>query len=339
MAVSTPSFIRQTNLQYLRAALLDLKSATKPQLAERTNLSVITVNALVRDLQDAGEVMEDKVIRPTLGRPAMAYKLNETYCMALIIYTFERDGQDTAFFVVCNLYGDTVEKLEKPMAAVKPSCFDGDIQALLDKYPSIRMIGFGLPATEAGGIIISSDYESLTGCAFCAEREERFHLPVFLLNDVRATTAGYCHNHGIDKSRCVVGLYLPSKYTPGIGVYYDGKLLQGRDGLAGRVSSLISDVQWDKCNYREERYQRAVLELVRMTSCLYNPDLLVVYCETPLDFLEERLPDYFPSRLDRMLIPEIIMQQTLESDFRAGLTHLALEELFRSTFPVSGLEQ
>ena len=70
-----------------------------------------------------------------------------------------------------------------------------------------------------------------------------------------------------------------------------------------------------------------------------HPDLLVVYCETPLDFLEERLPDYFPSRLDRMLIPEIIMQQTLESDFRAGLTHLALEELFRSTFPVSGLEQ
>lgn len=97
MSASTPNLIKQVNLQCVRSALLELKSATKPQLAEYTSLSVITINALIRYLKETGEVLEDSMTHPGLGRPAMSYKLNEEFCMALIIYTFEKDGQDTAF--------------------------------------------------------------------------------------------------------------------------------------------------------------------------------------------------------------------------------------------------
>ena len=89
MSASTPNLIKQVNLQCVRSALLELKSATKPQLAEYTSLSVITINALIRYLKETGEVLEDSMTHPGLGRPAMSYKLNEEFCMALIIYTFE----------------------------------------------------------------------------------------------------------------------------------------------------------------------------------------------------------------------------------------------------------
>ena len=166
MSASTPNLIKQVNLQCVRSALLELKSATKPQLAEYTSLSVITINALIRYLKETGEVLEDSMTHPGLGRPAMSYKLNEEFCMALIIYTFEKDGQDTAFFVVRNLYGDSVESFAKSISVVLPDSFDTEIESLLKKYPAIRLIGFGLPATESGGTIISSDYASLIGSHF-----------------------------------------------------------------------------------------------------------------------------------------------------------------------------
>ena len=192
MSASTPNLIKQVNLQCVRSALLELKSATKPQLAEYTSLSVITINALIRYLKETGEVLEDSMTHPGLGRPAMSYKLNEEFWMALIIYTFEKDGQDTAFFVVRNLYGDSVESFAKSISVVLPDSFDTEIESLLKKYPAIRLIGFGLPATESGGTIISSDYASLIGYHFCEEKKRRFHLPVFLVNDIKAATVGYC---------------------------------------------------------------------------------------------------------------------------------------------------
>ena len=338
MAASTPNLIKQVNLRYVRAALLELKSATKSQLAEYTNLSVITINALIKYLLETGEVLEDAVIHPGLGRPAMSYKLNEEFCMALIVYTFEKDGQDTAFFVVRNLYGDSVEKFERAISAIMPDSFDADVLRLLKKYPAIRLIGFGLPATESGGTIISSDYSSLLGCRFCEEKRRLFHLPVFLVNDIKAATVGYCYSRHVAADRCVIGLYLPCKYAPGIGVYCDGKLFSGCTGLAGRISPLMPHIRWDLCDYGEAPYQDAILLLIYNLCCLYNPDTIIVYSEFSMAFLADRLDSCFATPVDRLMRPNLIHQRSMESDFRAGISHLALEQLFQLEFPIHGLD-
>lgn len=338
MAASTPNLIKQVNLQYVRAALLDLKSATKPQLAEHTNLSVITINALVKCLQETGEVIEDSMTHPGLGRPAMSYKLNEEFCMALIVYTFEKDGHDTVFFVVRNLYGDSVEKFEKPISEIRQDSFDDDIRALLEKYPAIRLIGFGLPATESGGTIISCDYPSLIGYRFCEEKEHLFHVPTFLVNDIKAATVGYCCDRHIAADRCVIGLYLPNKYAPGIGIYHDGKIFTGCTGLAGRIAPLVSNIHWERCSYQEPQDQEAVLRLIYALGCLYNPDTIIVYSEFPLSFLQSRIDEYFTSPIDRLMKPNLVVQKSLEKDFREGISHLALNELFRIEFPIHNLE-
>ena len=338
MSASTPNLIKQVNLQCVRSALLELKSATKPQLAEYTSLSVITINALIRYLKETGEVLEDSMTHPGLGRPAMSYKLNEEFCMALIIYTFEKDGQDTAFFVVRNLYGDSVESFAKSISVVLPDSFDTEIESLLKKYPAIRLIGFGLPATESGGTIISSDYASLIGYHFCEEKKRRFHLPVFLVNDIKAATVGYCYNHHIASSRCVMGLYLPNKYDPGIGLFYDGKLFSGCAGLAGRIAPLMPHIHWDDCDYQENKHQDVILQLIYKLSCLYNPDIIIVYSEAPLSFLREQIDDYFTAPVDRPMKPNLVLQKTLEQDFRAGISHLALDQLFHLEFPICSLE-
>ena len=49
--------LRKHNLQKVRQALRALKQATKPQLAERTGLSAMTVNTLVKLLQRESELV------------------------------------------------------------------------------------------------------------------------------------------------------------------------------------------------------------------------------------------------------------------------------------------
>ena len=46
--------IRRANMQILQQALMDLGQATKPQLAEASGFSVVTVNALLKELVEAG---------------------------------------------------------------------------------------------------------------------------------------------------------------------------------------------------------------------------------------------------------------------------------------------
>lgn len=44
--------VRNHNMQKIRSALRSMRQATKPQLAEHTGLSVMTVNTLVKILQE-----------------------------------------------------------------------------------------------------------------------------------------------------------------------------------------------------------------------------------------------------------------------------------------------
>lgn len=44
--------VRNHNLQKIRSAMQSMRQATKPQLAEHTGLSVMTVNTLVKILQE-----------------------------------------------------------------------------------------------------------------------------------------------------------------------------------------------------------------------------------------------------------------------------------------------
>ena len=47
--------LRSRNLELLRSALRSLRVVTKPQAAEVTGLSVVTVNTLMQELMEAGE--------------------------------------------------------------------------------------------------------------------------------------------------------------------------------------------------------------------------------------------------------------------------------------------
>lgn len=331
MVKKSNNIIKETNLNLIRYEMRKAKIATKPQLAELTKISLVTVNALIKELMETGEVLEDSVIQPQLGRPATLYKYNAEYSLGLVIYMYEKNKKDVANFSVCNLYGEVINSMQKEMECITLEDMDLIIGNILNQYPHIKTIGFGVPGVEVDDQLILSDYVAFQDIKLRCHIENKFKKSVFVENDVNAAIAGYCNTHLEQKDKCVIGLYFPSKYAPGAGIYINGRLVKGCKGLAGEVKFLPLGIDWDTFDHEIEKVDDAIIKVIKTFMCLYNPDTIVLYQEKPGCDYEAKLHDICPTSMEKMMIPEIIITDELNNDFKNGMIYLALEKLEQQT--------
>jgi hypothetical protein len=271
--------VKEINLNILRDAIREVKVATKPQLAELTGISVVTINSLAQILLRSGEILESQIMQPEIGRPAVSYQFNENHRLALIIYLHEKEGIDTGFFTVINLYGESVKKVERTVKQVVINSFDSVIKELIQEFPNIQLISFGMPGVEVNDSLMIMDYEGLLNTKLVSYIKEQFHIPVTFENDINAATAGFCYQHGITKEQCVIGLYFPEKYLPGAGIYLHGDIYKGRNGLAGEIKYLPLFREWVSQDYlrftsieTEEERGELIVNTILSFRCMYDRD-------------------------------------------------------------------
>jgi hypothetical protein len=318
---------KEINLNKLRNAFKLKKIASKPQLAELTGLSVVTINSLVNILVENGEVIEDVIMPSNGGRPATAYRFNNEFSLALVIYMYEQNSQDTVSISVSDLYGEIVDKIEKKMDKIKKDSFDSFIEKMLLKYPNIKVISFGMPGEEVDGRLLISDYIELIDQYFTTYINEKFNLPVIFENDINAAIEGYCCSHGVAKSQCVIGIYFPSKYPPGAGIYMNGGIYKGRNGLAGEIKYLPLGVDWENFDFDKVQMNEIILKTLLAFSCMYNPDIIVLYGDEISDNIISEFKSKCSSEIEKIMIPQIIISKDLNHDFEIGIKQIALNYL------------
>ena len=356
------NLIKDENLKVLRRVLRKEREATKPQLAEKTGLSVVTIQSLIKTLVESGEVLEGEMVHSKLGRPAITYCFHERARLALIIFMYEKNGKDTAVCEVCDLYGIRMERVEKRLEDVSPKSYDDMIEEMLGKYPEIMIIALGLPVVERGGMILASDYPRLLHVNLADYLTEKFHRRVLIENDVNAAVFGYAmqeekkrtdkkdadqgreEKEYMDRERseeelmdrerlnnghtgCIAGIYMPLKYPPGAGICLNGKVQRGRNGLAGEIRLLPSSIDWEYFTYEKEAVEEYLLLTMKALFCFYNPDKLVLYSEIIDESLFRKLEQMCESRIEKLLIPEMEIKRELKEDFEAGMIQIALQEI------------
>lgn len=321
------NLVKEINLNKLRNAFKLKKTASKPQLAELTGLSVVTINSLVKILVENGEVIEDVILPSDGGRPATAFRFNNEFSLALVIYMYEQKGEDTVFICVSDLYGEIVEKIEKKMVEIKKDSFDSLIEKMLLKYPNIKVISFGMPGEEIDGRLLISDYKELKDQLFTTYIKEKFKLPVIFENDINAAVAGYCFSHGVTEKQCVIGIYFPSKYPPGAGIYINGEIYKGRNGIAGEIKYLPFEVDWENFDFSKAQMKEIIIKTVLAFSCMYNPDVIILYGEEIPDTSISEIESKCDSEIQKILIPEIIISEGFNHDFEIGIKHIALKSI------------
>lgn len=318
------NLIKDENLKVLRRVLRKEREATKPQLAEKTGLSVVTIQSLIKTLVENGEVLEGEMVYPKLGRPAITYRFHERARLALIIFMYEKNGKDTAVCEVCDLYGSSVERTEKRLKDVSKQSYDDMIEEMLEKYPEIMIIALGLPVVERDGMILASDYPRLLRVNLADYLAEKFQRRVLIENDVNAAVFGYAMQ---EEKECIAGIYMPLKYPPGAGICLNGKVQRGRNGLAGEIRLLPSAIDWERFTYEKESVEEYLLQTMKALFCFYNPDKLVLYSETIDESLFGKLEQMCGSRIEKLLIPEMEIKKELKEDFEAGMIQIALREI------------
>lgn len=326
MPIGTVNLMKQINLNNVTRVIKDQKSATKPQLAKLTGLSVVTINSLVEQLLKQGVLRIRNEEISCGGRPAVVYSFNEEHALALILYTAERNKKDFTHVAVVNLYGEIIVSTNTILEEPLTHSFLSIIEQMLLDYPTIKSIGIGLPGQEMKGRMEISDYHSLEGTDFIETIRNKFYLPVTFENDVNAAVLGYCNVHQCEDEN-VIGVYIPQQYALGTGIFLNGEIYRGKDGFAGEAKFLPSVIDWQNPVYVTKHIDNAILHLILTFTCLFNPDILVFYST---DFAQEQLPSVLiqcQELLPAKLLPTIIISNDFAADFASGIKRIALNSL------------
>lgn len=326
---ANPNLVKELNLNTVRRVMKQTGAATKPQLSKLTGLSVVTINSLVKELLNLGELIEDKPVPSKGGRPALNFRFNYNHRLALSIHLFEKYGKDVMYLTVINLDQQIVMQEEYCFQITDKKPFNDVMAKALSLFPSIKVIGIGIPGQSVNGTIVVSSTEKLRGLRL-EDIQTQFGLPVITENDVNAAISGYCCREGVNEHECILGVYFPEKSPPGMGIYLNGKVVKGKNGMAGEIKFLPLEVDWN-ASMDDESFIKTVCKVLQSSSAVLAPDKIVLYQEriNKDRFFQSwesyQLNNPLPTR------PEIHLSNAFYEDFEKGMQWLTLKELEPAT--------
>lgn len=321
--------MKEINKNLIRNCFRNQVEATAAVLSQNTGLSVVTVNALLKEMVQIEEVFVGKSIPSNGGRPSTVYKYNDMFRCAVSLFGYTRNNVDYIKVIVINLLGNCIHEEEIHFDKVEDDSFNEILDSLFEKYRSIEVIAFGLPGTEEDGVIKVNDYPEIVGDTFLKHYKERYKVPVLFINDVNAAVVGYYQNKmDNNNTHTVVGLVFNRVYSPGSGIVINGEIHNGKSNFAGEISNMPLNIDWLNINYdNEEEICDAIANVVAMISCIIAPDQFVIYG----DFFKKdsflNIKEKAENKLNHNFNVNLEVCDDFEEDYKFGTINVCLELL------------
>ncbi|HET9167985.1 MAG TPA: ROK family transcriptional regulator [Actinospica sp.] len=242
-AAAAPSLLRRMNQRLLLDRLFAHGPAIRPQLARETGLSLPTVIAALRDLEEAGLVRTAGRPEPGHGRPAAAYAANPAAGRVLGVDV----GREKLRVLVADLAGEPLG----PAIEARNSARTAD--ALVDQVEAVvaeAVAAVGIETDAVTHTVIGSPgvldpgrgriryAPNLPGWqrpGLAETLAERLGVALTIDNDANLAALGE-HAYGAARGlRNIV--YLQLGTGVGLGLVLDGRLYRGR-GAAGEIGFL-----------------------------------------------------------------------------------------------------
>lgn len=320
--------MKELNKRQLRRVLRQCGEATKPELADRTGLSVVTINSLLEDFLKTGEAVQSGMAPSGEGRPSALYQYRPDYRYAVLLYGHQSEGRNLMHLAVVNLTGECVWRKEEYFDEIRVESFESVLDDVIGRFPETGLLAFGLPGEVVNDVVTIHDYQALIGPDFMAHYKERYHLPVIFENDINAMTYGACRDDEMERAT-VAGIYLPRIYPPGAGLVIQGKIYYGTSHCAGELAGLPVPVSWDSLDYGSAE---EVLENLKLLTAVYGfttaPETLIYYGDFFTEELQEQLRTYSERLLEGKFHMNLVFEENLEHDYEEGMKRLALEALW-----------
>lgn len=314
------SSVRRSNFLAVSGYLRRRESATIPQLAEETGLSLPTVTRAInsgitlRILTSCGICDSDR------GRKAVSYAINPDFMHCAVLYFFS----DTLHFEVfdfcfkrlfeykCEINDDNA--LETLDFAVRKS---------MTADPLIGFYAFGVPGHVLDNMIVRSwRFPSLEGIDLKERFAEMTGKLILIENNMRAAVTGAkMYLPDFDSETVAAYTYGTKKY--GLGVSVNGDILKGARGKAGDIGKIFTPMA-DRQNLEFYSYQlRAIISVL-------DPDRIVLYPTDDgctFDMLADKAAECFGEEIRSRFVRNC----DLYTDCLNGLLWLVNDEL-KTTF-------
>ena len=324
--------MKEMNKNLIRSCFRNEIDSTAANLSQKTGLSVVTVNGLLKEMLENKEVFAGESIPSNGGRPSIVYKYNEMYRCAAIVFGYTRSDINYIKVLVANLLGNCIYEEEKVFENIKDDSFDYILDDLFEKYPTIEAISFGLPGAEDNGVITINDYPYIVGDTFLKHYKERYNVEVIFINDINAAVYGYYHNNlSNNYPQTVVGLVFNRVYLPGSGMVIKGEIHTGKSNFAGEISFMPLGVDWLKINYYDsEGISEAIGKVVAMMSCVIAPDNFVIYGDFWNKDSARKIKEKAEKSLNNFFEINVEVCNKFEEDYKIGMIKAAMEVLNKS---------
>lgn len=229
--------IKRHNKSFIRKVLLQGQPYSKQQIARQTGLSVASCNTYLNEMEETGEVVGEKRKSHEVGRSSVFYRLNEEYESIVCLYFELIQGVKSIITTVLSPTGQVRFRQVNQFAILPAETIADELAGVLQQFPNTSQIMVGTPSIAENGVIRHSDIPELEGVELVAMLEARYHIPVYLANDMHYKVYGYYRQEHIN-DQIVTLVNYPAGVLPGTATVHKGTLLTGRNLFAGMVGFL-----------------------------------------------------------------------------------------------------
>lgn len=298
--------LRVINDQKVFDYFINEEIGTKKEIAQKTNVSIMTTGTILNDFLSKGIIIENELIYVEKGRPTHQYKLNPDYYHECMMYVKKNDCC-SIIYCLKNALGELIDskKIKKKELVGEDivNCLNKIIEE--DKY--LQYISLGLPAIISNNQVIESDIDSLK--------------EILLMNDIKCIAYGYNQMH----HQNVCFLTFPKDSGPGCGMILDNQLIDGNNGIAGEVAYVPL---FDFLKKREfGNSLENIIQVVATTIVMYNPHLLIFTGENikedDLEAIQKGCPNYVPIHF----MPSLKYQENCEDYYFQGLESQIIQRI------------
>lgn len=242
-------FLKNSNRSAVLCALALKKASNRTELASHLNLTRMAISNIVNELRDHAIIQEvspaendtESDHNPN-GRPPKQLSLTD-WSIAVICINIRRYSVSC---MLMDINGNTKPPVTQPLPTLADNTFLMETIMLLieetrQEHPQIPIIGIGISSIGPLDIyqkhlLNPPDFRNIRNVDIGSPLEARFHLPVYLDNDMNcAALAELYFGAGIS---CRDLVFLGFSAGVGAGVIMNEKILHGFGGFAGEVGHI-----------------------------------------------------------------------------------------------------
>jgi len=324
--------IKKQNVASVKRVILELGSVTKPEVADKTGLSVVTCGSILNELTANSIVVEESLRLSNGGRPAMSYRLSEGVGNTLCLYTYTESEGSFIRYQVLDLAGNIKEAGAIPEKTINLQVLTEAIKQICSRDLNVKVVVLGIQGCINNDILEYTDLTELSGLNVAAELQASTGLPVLVENDMNTVAFGYrknCErNNDMESGRNVAILFFPKGQTPAGGFIVDNVILRGASNLAGELS--FFPFNFDKNGQRAafsdiEYAQPQINRVILATTVFLDPAVVVLTGGLSREVDCESIRKYLRENLKRPQIPRIETRPIIEAEYFTGLHKIAVD--------------